>query len=328
MADISIESAVGAGFQLIARRPLAVLAWGAVRMGALVLTIALLAPAWLSFIGEAAQYAHAKAGATLPADESARMMSRMMFAQGMNGLLQILNLGVAAVVACAVIRAIVHPARSAYAYLRLGAPEFFAAVLLLAAGFVIVIGVLVVVAPVIIACVVLATLHAVAAAIAVAMIAVVVLFAALVYGALRFALLLPMLVDDGQFHLFDAWTLTRGHVANLFAIALCMFGVGIGVEILVIAVGLAIVIATVGLAPAHIDIQALLRHSPADLLVRAAPALLAIALIGAPILGCLQAIFISPWARAYRDLRPGTAAPDAPAPAPAAPPAAPAPATA
>ena len=57
MADISIGSAVGAGFQLIARKPLTVMVWGLVRTLFVAAALALFAPMFLGIITEAMQSA-------------------------------------------------------------------------------------------------------------------------------------------------------------------------------------------------------------------------------------------------------------------------------
>ena len=63
------------------------------------------------------------------------------------------------------------------------------------------------------------------------MLGVLVLIVGLIYVLLRFAFVVPMMVDDGQFHLFDAWSLTKGHVGSLFVIGLCLVRIAIAAEL-------------------------------------------------------------------------------------------------
>ena len=92
MAAISIGPAVGAGFQLIARRPVTVLAWGALRVAAIAASFGLIGPVWASMMTEVAQ--QAQAGVALPPAAAARIMSHMMVAQGVGGLdLNYINAG-------------------------------------------------------------------------------------------------------------------------------------------------------------------------------------------------------------------------------------------
>ena len=57
MSEISVGSAVGAGFGLITRRPLSVLTWGLLRVGFLVAFFAIYAPTLISMITEITQQA-------------------------------------------------------------------------------------------------------------------------------------------------------------------------------------------------------------------------------------------------------------------------------
>ena len=59
MSEISVGSAVGAGFGLITRRPLSVLTWGLLRVGFLVAFFAIYAPTLISMITEITQQARA-----------------------------------------------------------------------------------------------------------------------------------------------------------------------------------------------------------------------------------------------------------------------------
>ena len=121
MADISIGSAVGAGFQLIAKKPLTVMVWGLVRILFVAAVLALFAPVFLGIFTQAMQ--SAQAGGQPSQAEITQLMSRVMVMQGASLLLNIGGLFVTAILYCAISRAVVHPERGAVAYLRLGGPE-------------------------------------------------------------------------------------------------------------------------------------------------------------------------------------------------------------
>jgi hypothetical protein len=321
MSDISVGDAVGAGFQLILRRPLSVLLWGLLRVGFVVAVIGLYLPVVAGMI---AQIPTLREAGEPPQAAVAQMMSHVVMLQGLGFLVQIAGLLVSSVLYCAVTRAVLHPERSTFGYVRLGAPEFFLMVLSFAAGFVLFFCIMIFMIPFIIAIIFLATQHQWAAMGVVIALAVLVLIVGLILIALRFAFVVPMMVDDGKFHLFESWTLTKGRVGSLFLIGLCLLLIALLLEIVlgIVFVGLAIgtlTFAAGGLA----NIPTLFQQHQQDLAALIpvlAPSLILLALLMIPVQGGLLAIFIAPWARAYRDVLPpppaAVAAPVPPAPPP------------
>ena len=317
MAEISIGSALGAGFQLIGRRPVAVLVWGALRVVFGVAVLAVYAPVVMSIFTEALQNAQAGGGTAQSQAAVAQMMSHLMVLQGAGYLAQIVGLFLSAIIYCAICRAVVHPERSAFAYLRLGAPEFFVAVISFAAGIAAVFALIIGMIPFVIVIAILAAQKAVVAIVVVVALAALVLLAAVIYLALRFAFVIPMIVDDGQFHLFDAWSLTRGHVGALFVIGLGLVGMAIVAELVVATLGFtAAHAAIVGHAVDRQTLVAFLALGPAAIAARLAPWLIAFAVVAIPVGGCVTTILLAPWARAYRDVSP-PALPAAATPPPA-----------
>jgi hypothetical protein len=307
MAEISIGSAVGAGFQLITRKPLTVMTWGLVRMAFAVAVVALYAPVIMSIVGEAMQTAQAQAsnGGQPSQAQITQMMSHIMVMQGAGFLVQIGGLFVSAILFCAVSRAVIHPERGAVAYLRIGPPEFFTALISFAAGFVAAFVIILCMIPFAIAVGILASQKLFVAMAVVIGLMVLVMVAAIIYIVLRFAFVVPMMVDDGQFHLFDAWRLSKGHVGAMFVIGLCLVLVAIVIELLIGAVLVALGVAALAVAAGGLqNVQSLFALGPMAAASRLAPWLIIYALLGIPLSGCLQAVFLAPWARAYRDIRP------------------------
>ena len=205
-------------------------------------------------------------------------------------------------------RAILHPDQDRFGYLRIGAPEFFIVALMFGASMAFALGILIAIVPLAVVIGILAMIHAVAAAVIVGVLAFVGLMAAIVYVGVRFSLVGPMIVDDGKFHLFESWTLTRGKAGSLFLIALALFGLLVATEIvlltvvfLVVVAALAVMGASLAAAPAFLELP------PDQIIARAAPFLAVYAVAAIPLTGCFLAIVAAPWARAYRDL----VAPDA-----------------
>jgi len=319
MADISIGSAVGSGFQLIARKPLTVMTWGLLRVLFTAGVFALFAPAVLGMFAELSHNAQANAGGQASQAAAARMMSHFLVIQGAGSLVQIVGLFVSTVTYCAVARAILHPERAALAYLRLGPPEFFLAVIAFAAGIVLAIGLFIAMIPFVIAIAILASQKLFVAMAVVIGLGALVLFAGLIYVLLRCVFVIPMMVDDGQFHLFDAWTLTKGRVGSLFLIGLSLVVILIGAEVVVGAFMVGLGMAAVGAAGGFQNVQGFLQLGPAVVIGRLAPWLIAYAVLGIPVIGCVTAICMAPWARAYRDVLP-PAEPAAATPPPMTPP--------
>jgi hypothetical protein len=326
MSEISVGSAVGAGFQLIGRRPVSVLVWGLIRVGFVAAILAIYAPVLIGMFAEIGS--KAQSGAEPSQADISQMMSHMFLLQGVGYLAQIVGLLVSSVILCAVVRSIVHPERNAFASLRLGAPEFFVVILSFAGGFVIAFAIIIFVIPFAIVGVVLGTQHQwIALAVMIAL-AVLILFLGLIYIAARFAFVVPMMVDDGHFHLFDAWSLTKGKVGSIVVIGLCLMLIGMLLGVVIEGIFIALGAAALGMAAGGLgNLQAFFTHTPPQqIIMTLAPSLILLALLTIPIQGCATAIFYAPWARAYRDVVPTspTAAPPAAA-SPSAPPLAAAP---
>jgi hypothetical protein len=149
--------------------------------------------------------------------------------------------------------------------------------------------------------------HAAAAGILFAIAAGIAGLVCLIYVALRLAMVGPMTVRDGRFHLADAWALGRGHVVDFFVILLGVFLILIVAEVVIGAVALGFGASLLGHAVGGFDhIDAYFRQPPdvvvPNLLRTFTPLLAVGAVLAIPLSGCLLAIISAPWARAYRDI--------------------------
>ena len=296
MAEIAVGGAINEGFSLIRRHPGAVLLWGLARIVLAVAVIGLYAPVYFSI------FQAVRAGA---APASLQGNPQIMAMQSLSYVINILQLLVSAVVTCAVFRAVLHPERSQFAYLRLGATEFFVAVLLLGAGFVVGIGLIFVILIAAIVIALLAVMHLVWAAVIVGSAAAIAASGALIYLGLRFSMVGPMIVEDGKFHLGESWALTKGHVGSLFMIGLLLVVVALVAEIVLVIVLVAVGAgALTAIAGGMSNIPVLFQEPPQVLFARLGPILVIAAIIWVPFIGCISAIMAAPWARAYRDLQP------------------------
>jgi hypothetical protein len=296
MAEIAVGGAINEGFSLIRRHPGSVLIWGVARIALSVAVVALYAPVYFSI------FQAVRAGAGPAAFQGNPQILQM---QSLSYLIDIVQLFISALIWCAVFRSVLHPEQSRFAYLRVGATEFFVAVLLLGAGFVFGIGLIGVILVSAIVIALLAVMHLVWLAVIVGILAAIALLIALIYFGLRFSMVGPMIVEDGKFHLGESWALTRGHVGSLFMIGLLIFVVALIAEIV-----LGIVLVAIGagalaaIAGGFQNVPVLFQEPPQVIFARLGPILIIAAVLWIPFVGCLAAITAAPWARAYRDLQP------------------------
>jgi hypothetical protein len=296
MAEISVGGAVNEGFSLIRRHPGAVVLWGLTHVALTVLVFAMMAPVYTSM------FVAMRAGGPAALQAMNPQIAQM---QSFSYAIQILQVIASSVMWCAAFRAVLHPENARFGFLRLGAPEFFVAVLLIGGYMALGVGIVFAVLIVAIVVALLAVMHLVWAAVLVGLLAAIALLVAIFYLALRFSMVGPMIVDDGKFHLGESWALTRGHVGSLFMIFLLLLVVALVAEIvlsiLFVAIGAG---ALVALAGGLHNLPAFFQAQPQVLLARLSPLLAIAALIWVPFVGCLMAIMAAPWARAYRDLQP------------------------
>lgn len=216
MAAIAVAGAVAEGFGLIRRRPGAVLIWGAVRTLYAVCSFGLISPLFIAQFQALSR--RASGGVTTPPD-----LSSMMALHSANLLLSIVGAFVGAVLSCAVFRAVLKPEEGRFAYLRLGAAEVFLFLLSFGVAILFIVAVFVIVIPLTMFVVIAAVVHAAGVAVMIAVAGGLCLLALLIFVLIRLSMAGSMMVEDGQFHLTDAWALTRGHVSELLLVGISLF---------------------------------------------------------------------------------------------------------
>lgn len=301
MARIAIDSAIGAGFGLIRHRPGAVLLWGVLYAALVALTVALVGSYYFGFFHQI--FAATQLGQEAGARFMSTLWPQMMAVQGWTSLIRIAGLFVAAMLYCAAFRAILHPDEGRLAYLRVGMAELMLFLLWFAAAIVFTIALVIyglLVAAMVAA---LIALHATAAGVALAVLAALAAVVVLIWLALRFSMVGPMMVSDGKFHLFESWTLTRGHAGVLFIMAVCLFVIILVVEMVIM--GVALIAGGASLASAAggaANLASFLGRPPAQIATAIAPMLVVAVVVLIPLTGCFVAVLGAPWARAYLDL--------------------------
>jgi hypothetical protein len=295
MAAISIGDCVGEGFTLIRRHPISVLCWGLVQTALFVGGFALMAPLYGDLF---ARMASAKAG--VPATPDIAGMMRM---QGVGWLLNLINAFVGAVIYCAIFRAVLRPKENRFAYLRVSAAELFIFVLIIGAAIAFGIAFVVAMIPAAIVGGIAIAVHAAPLGILLAVVLGLAGLVAMIYVALRLSLVGPMTVHDRQLRLTEAWALTKGHVGSLFLMALCLFAILFGVEMVLGIVGLIAGAGALSAAPGGTaGLSEVIKQHPAELLQSLTPALVVGAIVAIPFFGGILAIGAAPWAKAYQEL--------------------------
>lgn len=300
MGQIVIGEAIGEGFGLIARRPVTILAWGLARTVVVGGYFAAVAPFYLTILYQAAK--RAAGDVTTPPD-----LTQMMSLQGLMWLMSLVTQFVGAVLYCAALRAVMFPEQRSYAYLRIGAAELFLFLLIFGGSFAAGIGLVIVALPVIIVAAIAFGVHAIAVGVVVAVVGGLAVLALLIWILCRLSLVAPMMVEDGKFHLTDAWALTSGQFWPLFAIGALLFVILLVIEAVVGVVVLALGFGYISqLAGGSEGLKTFFTRPPAEIMASLGPVLLVALVVSIPLYGALNAILMAPWARAYRDLRPPT----------------------
>ncbi len=302
MAEISLGDAIGSGFGLIRRRPLAVLIWGGLQTAFLLGFFALMAPMYEMMFTQMA----GQAATGAPATPNPALLANVMQFQGLSILLQFVGLFVNAVLYCAVFRAVIHPDRNRFASMRLGMTELLVFVLVF--GELIIFSIALILIALVIGLVIglLSTLHVAAITTLVGLALGILVLWGLIYVAVRLSAVGPMMVDDGKVHLLDAWALTKGRAGQMFLMGLCVFVI---LFVMVIVVEIVIVALFMGVgftafsAGGSQAAASLFKQNPAMLLSKLLPVMIFAGVLAVPIYGATLAIMGAPWARAYLDLR-------------------------
>jgi hypothetical protein len=276
MANFSGGQAIGSGFRVIFRNPVAIGVW------ALVYLILAIGPTLLIQVGV---WGHTSSySATDPAAALA-MLSRMAV---WIPVILVISLCHAAVVNSAVYRAVLDPEDRQYFYLRLSRRE-------LSVGLTMLPLLLIFVAGIIIAAIALALIGRSAPGL-VTFLATIGAMVGLVWAALRFSMATPMAFAEQRFVFTESWALTAGHGWKLFGVAFCLVVILIGLE-------MAIFIPTIVVLSLSGALSGLMSTAQTGHGFNYPPALIAAYVVILPIFAALTyAIIGAPWANIYQQL--------------------------
>lgn len=314
MATFSIGEAVGSGFALIRREPMAVLAWGLAYFVVGVLPqIAMFGLVFPDFIAMARESATSgSTDATTPAQ-----MQQLMGLQAKMMLMQLVQFATSILAAVllygAVLRAVLEPENRAFWYLRVGAQEGWLAAVLAVGAVLMAMSVFAAMIPFMIVGVLLGLAGANTSPVEWLVFALFAISGVGVFwwAALRLSLSLPMSFAERKFMLFESWPLTKGQAWPMFLTSLALVGLILLIEVVLVIVFLMVAVAA--LLGMGVDLQTL--EAPDKLFVNPPENWLAIVVIvgvavfavGSFLTAALHAIMLAPYATIYRRLTaPGT----------------------
>ncbi|HWQ87891.1 hypothetical protein [Brevundimonas sp.] len=318
MARFSIGTAIGDGFDLIRRRPLAVFVWGLLMVAPSAATFGLVWPMMGEMIGAMAMEARGDGSVHDTA------FANMMQFQAMSGLLNILQMLLIVVVYTAIMRAVLRPREDSFFSLRIGMDELRVAVV----GLAVVVGLYITMMVMVLigAAVGFAAWGAGSPVNWLVIVGLVVTaILAIFLGMARVSMIAPASVLYRTFAFAEGWRLGRGQTGRLFGMMLLLILLVVVVEVVVVGVGLAIAVA-VG-ASGGIDWAGLQSHHTEANPFAGISAMVAAnwpwfavgAVVAAAIYGLLVTLHIAPYASACRQLAEGETPPkaDEQSPAPA-----------
>lgn len=292
MARFSIGTAVGAGFSLIKRRPLAVFVWGLLTVIPAAASMGAALPMMGSIMENAAH------GDPESMTGSNPVMAEMMRMQGAMSLMSVVRFVLGVVIYTAIIRAVVRPKESSFFSLRVGMDElrvFVVSLALIVGLFVAVL--LVAVVGGLVGAGLWPTLGAARGAVAVLLVIACIVGGLLLGG--RLSLLVPATVRLRTFAFAEGWNMGKGHSWALVGVMLLLMLIIIGLEIVVGGIGVGVMFAVLGASDFDPSSWANGANPFADLSATASanwPWLVVAALVGAAVYGMLTAIVTAPFA--------------------------------
>lgn len=297
MTTFSFGGAVGAGFGVIARNPLAFLAWCAVYLVVALGPLALMAATVWPQFGALAALAEAEVEPDSPA-ATQQMMSLMGQINALSLLQWATSLASSALIVGAVFRAVLEPQNRRWFFLRLSRQEFWLALCLVVVA---VVGMLLVALstfPIVITSLVLVAAgptQTLTPGVGLGLGAMVLIaLGAMLWLFVRFSLGLPMSFADSYFRLFESWTLTRGHAAKMVLVGVV---VSVLAALVQIAVFVGFIFAAVAILQptAEFDVTTLSFAQVAPILALAAVLMALVSVFG-------TVLYSAPLAQIYRQL--------------------------
>lgn len=289
MARISGSKALAAGFGLIVREPAAVLVWCVVSFALTIAPQILTLGPTLAMFGTLA----ASGGEATSADVLAAQAEVNRY----QGIVLLCSLAALTLLPAAVFRAVLFPAERGLMYLKLGAREFWMALIMIVLFVMYFIAILVGMIPIgiVIGVGSVAGGGGSAGVVLLGMVMVFAFIAVLLWGLLRFSMAPIMAFADKTFRLTESWRLTRGHAGKMFLVAAALAVILLVVEMCLFGVFF-------GWAASMVTMQELTAAPQAALAKLGAPFLAAAGIVFSLLTGAFYAVWYGAWAEMYRQL--------------------------
>jgi hypothetical protein len=291
MRTFSGTGAIGAGFRLIGREPVAFLAW------AVVYGVVGLLPQL--FVMGKSLGAMMNLGANPDPTAAAAAMAPLQQLQPISILTALVNF---IVVGGAVFRAVLRPEDNRFFFLRLGARELWLGLTTITLFVIYIVAIVVMIIPFFIVIGVSAASGDGGGAAAAMLITVPLFFAGfwvIVWGALRLSLSMPMSFAEKNFRIPESWKKTKGHAGKMFGVMVVIMLMLIGIELLLggIAFGALTLIAPLP------ELGRMFTANPASLISKINPAVWVVVVAIWALFGTWYTVMVgAAFAGIYRDL--------------------------
>lgn len=292
MTQIAVGQAVGAGFRLIRREPLAVLGWALLYLAFAAAMMALLGGIFGQF------------SATLAQDvepDAAQLMGLNAQMMALQPLFTLGGLALQTVMMGAIFRAVLQPDERRWAYLRLSGQELWLGLVYIVMSFGIGLGFVALLFPIAgVAAFAGLALRDTLGPWGMALVGVpafLAVVAVVIWLMLRLCMAYPMSFADRNFRLFESWSVTRGRTGTLFLVFLLAVLIALAVQFVGFIIGAGAVVATIG--P---NWQALIAGDPIVLFRAMGPLMVLFVVLGSLLGALISVITTAPLADAYRQL--------------------------
>lgn len=302
MARFSIGRSINDGFALLMARPLSVFVWGAVLVAPTLIGLPLM---W-DMLASMPMADPESSDAAVQA-----MMSDMMEFQAAASLLNLLQLLAMPIAYAAIMRAVIRPKESSFFSLRLGMDELRIAVVGLAIGIGLYVGIIVLA---LLGVGVGFAVHMLgeAATVIAVIIMVIALIAVIILAMARVSLIAPASILHRDFAFEQGWRMAKGKTGALAGLMVLLFLIVLAIELVLGAVVLAVIFGAIAIGAGSgwslpADPQLLGEVLPP--LASAWPWLLGAAVVGSIFYGIVITLTVAPFASACRQLAEAAAEP-------------------
>lgn len=302
MSQIAVGEAAFEGFRLIARKPLAIVVWALVLLVIIAAPMAMFLSLMLPVYAEL--FSQSAAGIEPSPERMLAMQGRLMM---INPLFMLASLFLRALMISAVYRAVLSPQDDRFFYLRFGKTELLVGLVYLCLMILMWIAIVGGGITIVAVCAIL-WFASKGLAIGVGILLALGLIGFSIWALMRLSMALPMTFAERRFRFFEAWGLTKGHSLSLLLICLLLIVIILLLEVVVGGVVAGSVLGYLAVHPMdEASLAAFFDRPASQWAMDLAPLGVLYAVLFALLGAAAEAIFIAPWAAAYRMIAPAAA---------------------